>query len=65
MKKTFEKSEARRKILQHYTSFSAAFLALAGPVSGQVVYTDVEPDLNVFIDDVALDMRLISSRRYC
>lgn len=42
--------------LKNYSALSASFIALAAPVSSQVVYTDVNPDLNVLLDEITLDL---------
>ena len=42
--------------LKNYSALSASFIALAAPVTSQVVYTDVNPDINVFLDEITLDL---------
>ncbi len=44
------------KKLKNYAALSAAFLAICGNGNSQVVYHDVNPDLNVFLDDIPLDL---------
>jgi len=55
MKPKSNQSE-RKLTLQNYSAFSAAFLTMAASGSAQMVYTDVDPDLQVYIDDIGLDM---------
>lgn len=42
--------------LSGYAALSSAFLALNNSASAQIVYKDVDPDLNVFVDDIAIDL---------
>lgn len=49
-------STARLNKLKSYAALSTAFLAIYSNGNSQVVYQDVNPDLNVFLDDVPLDI---------
>ncbi|MFI5171808.1 MAG: hypothetical protein ACHQFW_05430 [Chitinophagales bacterium] len=41
--------------LKNYSAFSASFLLLTNQLDGQLIYTDVDPDINVYLDNVNFD----------